>query len=174
MRSPDVRAIVITGAGSAFCAGDDVTARLGRPAHGHGYRASSRGPNPPLTPLVEIMLALATPTIAAVNGAAIGSGMDIALLCDIRLASTEARFAQAFVRMGLIADVTGSLAAPAASSATPRAAELLLTGDAVNADDALAIGLVSRVLPRRLSCSRPRTRWPPRIAANPAARDRRL
>jgi enoyl-CoA hydratase/carnithine racemase len=142
---PDVRAIVVTGAGAAFCAGDDVTAAWGDPRMETVMRELA-GPNPPLTPLVEIMLALSTPTIAAVNGAAIGSGMDVALLCDIRLASTEARFAQAFVRMGLIADVTGLWLLPRIVGHA-RAAELLLTGAAVNADDALAMGLVSRVLP---------------------------
>ena len=101
----DVRAIVITGAGGAF---SRVTTSLtpGRPRL-DTVLAELAGPQPPLTPIVELMLGLGTPTIAAVNGAAIGSGMDIALLCDVRLASTEARFAQAFVRMGLVADATG-------------------------------------------------------------------
>src|SRR4029079_1382765 len=104
--NPDVRAIVITGAGSAFCARDDIAHAWGDPRL-DTVLAELAGPRPPLTPLVEVMLGMTTPTVAAVNGAAIGSGMDIALLCDVRLASTEARFAQAFVRMGLVADTTG-------------------------------------------------------------------
>jgi enoyl-CoA hydratase/carnithine racemase len=141
----DVRAIVVTGAGRAFCAGDDVTAAWGDPRMDAVMRELA-GPNPPLTPIVEVMLGLATPTVAAVNGAAIGSGMDIALLCDVRLASTEARFAQAFVRMGLVADVSGLWLLPRLVGHA-RAAELLLTGDAVDADGALAMGLVTRVVP---------------------------
>jgi enoyl-CoA hydratase/carnithine racemase len=161
---PDVRAIVVTGAGDAFCAGDDVTEAWGDPRM-DAVMTELAGPNPPLTPLVEVMLALATPTIAAVNGPAIGSGMDIALLCDIRLASTDARFAQAFVRMGLVADVTGLWLLPRVVGHA-RAAELLLTGDAVDASEALAIGLVSRVVsPAELpSAAHALAR---RIAANP-------
>jgi enoyl-CoA hydratase/carnithine racemase len=142
--NPDVRAIVITGAGSAFCAGDDIAHAWGDPRL-DTVLAELAGPQPPLTPLVEIMLGLGTPTIAAVNGAAIGSGMDIALLCDVRLASTEARFAQAFVRMGLVADTTGLWLLPRLVG-QGRAAELLLTGESLGASEALEIGLVSRVV----------------------------
>ena len=86
------------------------------------------------------------PTIAAVNGAAVGIGMDFALLCDIRLASEHAKFSQMFVKLGLMADVTGYWRLPQLVGYA-KAAELLFTGDLVGAAEAERIGLVSRVLP---------------------------
>jgi len=142
---PDVRALVLTGAGRGFCAGDDVKKAWGDPRM-EATLAELAGPTPPLTPLVAAMLALATPVVAAVNGAAMGIGMDIALLCDVRIASEHAKFAQLFVKMGLSADVTGYWLLPQVIGAS-RAAELLLSGDTLDAAGAERIGLVSRVVP---------------------------
>lgn len=142
---PDVRAIVLTGAGRGFCAGDDVQRAWGDPRIEQTIAALS-GPEPPMTPLVEILLALDTPTIAAVNGVALGIGMDFALLCDLRLASETARFGQLFVRMGLLCDLTGLWLLPQIVGRA-RATELLLTGEMIDAVTAERIGLVSRVLP---------------------------
>lgn len=141
----EVRAIVITGAGRAFCAGDDVQRAWGDPRMEQTL-ADLAGPEPPMTPLVEILLAIDTPTIAAVNGVALGIGMDLALLCDLRLASEHARFGQLFVRMGLLCDVTGLWLLPQIIGRS-RASELLLTGDIIDAATADRIGLVSQVLP---------------------------
>lgn len=139
-----VRSLVLTGAGKGFCAGDDVKKAWGDPRM-EATLAELAGPTPPITPLVAGMLALDTPIVAAVNGVALGIGMDLALLCDVRLASEHAKFGQLFVKMGLSADVTGYWLLPRIVGAS-RAAELLLTGDTIRADDALRIGLVSRVV----------------------------
>jgi len=141
---PGVRALVLTGAGRAFCAGDDVKKAWGDPRM-EATLAELAGPTPPITPLVGALLATTTPTVAAVNGVAMGIGMDLALLCDVRLASEHAKFAQLYVRMGLSTDVTGYWLLPRLVGAS-RAAELLLTGATVDAAEAERIGLVSRVV----------------------------
>jgi enoyl-CoA hydratase/carnithine racemase len=141
---PSVGCIVLTGAGKGFCAGDDVTKAWGDPRM-EATLAELAGPNPPVTPLVAAMLACDTPTLAAVNGAAVGIGMDMALLCDLRIASEHARFSQLFVKLGLVCDVTGLWLLPQIVGRA-RAAELLLTGDMIDAATAAADGIVSRVV----------------------------
>ena len=142
---PAVRALVLTGAGRGFCAGDDVKKAWGDPRM-EATLAELAGPNPPITPLVAGMLTLATPVVAAVNGVAMGIGMDIALLCDVRIASEHAKFGQLFVKMGLSADVTGYWLLPQIIGVS-QAAELLLSGDTLDSARAERIGLVSRVVP---------------------------
>jgi enoyl-CoA hydratase/carnithine racemase len=141
---PAVRALVLTGAGRAFCAGDDVKKAWGDPRM-EATLAELAGPTPPITPLVGTMLETGTPLVAAVNGVALGIGMDLALLCDVRLASEHAKFGELFVTMGLSADVTGYWLLPQLVGAA-RAAELLLTGDIVDAEEAQRYGLVARVV----------------------------
>jgi enoyl-CoA hydratase/carnithine racemase len=142
---PDVGCIVLTGSGKGFCAGDDVAKAWGDPRM-EATLAELGGPDPPVTPLVEAMLACDTPTLAAVNGAAVGIGMDMALLCDLRIASEYARFAQLFVKLGLVCDVTGLWLLPQIVGRA-RATELLLSGAMIDATEAERIGLVSRVVP---------------------------
>jgi enoyl-CoA hydratase/carnithine racemase len=141
----DVRCVVLTGAGKGFCAGDDVEAAWGDPRMAETM-AELAGPNPPLTPEIRVILDCPKPTIAAVNGVAVGIGMDLALACDLRLASEKAKFGQLFVKMGLTADVSGLWRLPQLIGAQA-AAELLLTGDVFDAARALELGLVSRVVP---------------------------
>lgn len=142
---PEVRVIVLTGAGRAFCAGDDVEKAWGddRMAETMAWLADVR---PGMTPESEMLLECRKPTVAAVNGAAIGIGMDFALLCDIRLASEHARFSQLFVKLGLMADITGYWRLPQLVGYSA-AAELLFTGDMVDASTALRLGLVRSVHP---------------------------
>ena len=87
-----IRCIVVTGAGRGFCAGDDIKVQWSDELMAEALErlASPRGG---LTPMVEVLLSSSTPSVAAVNGPAVGFGMDLALMCDIRVASTEARFA---------------------------------------------------------------------------------
>jgi enoyl-CoA hydratase/carnithine racemase len=142
---PEVGCIVLTGAGKGFCAGDDVTKAWGDPRM-EATLAELAGPDPPVTPLVTAMWRCDTPMIAAVNGAAVGIGMDLALLCDLRIASEHARFAQLFVKLGLVCDVTGLWLLPQIVGRA-RATEMLLSGDTVDATTAERIGLVSQVVP---------------------------
>jgi enoyl-CoA hydratase len=143
VRATTARCLVITGEGPAFCSGDDVKKVMGG---GDGRAAASVGAKPRLTPAAAALLATDVPVIAAVNGPAVGWGMELALLADLRVASERARFGELFVLRGLCCDVAG-LARLAALVGREKAAELLLTGDVIDAAEALRIGLVSRVVP---------------------------
>lgn len=151
----DVRAVIITGAGRGFCSGDDVKEMPGTidPAMidwaNESLEASAEAKIPSRgrpTPLAETLLNFDKPLIAAVNGAAIGWGMDLALMCDLRIASEKAKFGEVYVRRGIIADIAGWLLLPRIVG-LPKAYELLLTGDIVDAGEAERIGLVTRTVP---------------------------
>ena len=141
-----IRAAVLTGAGSAFCSGgNDAQMRdrggmfAGTPAQiAQAYRDG-------IQRIPQAFQKLSVPIIAAVNGAAIGAGNDLACMCDIRIASTTARFAESFVKLGIVPGDGGCWLLPRVIGAS-RAAELALTGDSIDADEALRIGLVSRVV----------------------------
>jgi enoyl-CoA hydratase len=145
VRGSQARALVITGAGRSFCAGDDVKQILGggAPPPPESRERSKRTGG--LTPAADALLYTDIPVIAAVNGAAVGWGMEIALMADIRVASRAAKFAELFVVRGLCCDAAG-LGRLAQLVGRERAAELLFTGDVIDAETALAIGLVSRVV----------------------------
>lgn len=140
----DVRAIILTGAGRAFCSGDDVEAAWGDPRMASAL-AELGSVRPPLTREVASLRDCTTPIVAAVNGPALGVGMDFAAWADIRLAGESATFGQLFVKMGLTADVTGLWLLPRIIGHGP-AAELLYTGMTIDSRRALEIGLVSRVV----------------------------
>jgi enoyl-CoA hydratase len=137
------RCLVVTGMDPAFCSGDDVKQIMAGPS-GPPLDELSRAPR--LTPAAEALLATDVPVIAAVNGAAVGWGMELALLADLRVASLRARFGELFVLRGLVCDVAG-LARLASLVGREKAAELLFTGELIDAQEALRIGLVSRVVP---------------------------
>ena len=166
-----VRCLVITGADPAFCSGDDVRQVMGGGEAGHAPLASSAR-QPQLTPAADALLHTDVPVIAAVNGAAVGWGMELAVMADIRVASERARFGELFVLRGLVSDAPG-LGRLAQLVGRERAAELLFTGDVISAEEALRIGLVGRVvphdelLPTALTLAR-------RIAANPPLAVQRL
>jgi enoyl-CoA hydratase/carnithine racemase len=136
----DVRVAVVTGADPSFCSGEDVKEMM----TGEARPASETRPRP--TPAAMAVLECAKPVVAAVNGTAVGWGMELALYADIRLASENAKFAELFVKRGLVADVGGFYRLPALVGPS-KAAELLLTGELIDAREALRIGLVSEVLP---------------------------
>jgi len=140
----EVRVIVITGAGKGFCSGGDVKAmneaKEGRRERPLGEKIA---PNRDLTLLA--MRDAPQPIIAAINGAAAGAGMNLALGCDIRIASTAARFSQAFVRRGLHPDWGGTYFLPRVVGMA-KAAELIFTGDLIDAQEALRLGIVSQVV----------------------------
>lgn len=156
-----VRVAIVTGTDPAFCSGEDVKEMMTgevRPATG-----APRVPRP--TPAAMAALECEKPVIAAVNGSAVGWGMELALYADIRLASENAKFAELFVKRGLVADVGGFYRLPALVGAE-KAAELLFTGDVIDAREALKIGLVSEVLPHEELMPRANT-LAGKIAANP-------
>jgi enoyl-CoA hydratase/carnithine racemase len=142
VRSTEARCLVITGADPAFCSGDDVKQVMA----GAGEQvASGLSSKPRLTPAADALLHTDVPVIAAVNGAAVGWGMELALLADIRVASERAKFGELFVKRGLCCDVAG-IGRLAALVGREHAAELLFTGRVIDAAEALRIGLVSRVV----------------------------
>jgi enoyl-CoA hydratase len=136
-----VRCLVITGEDPAFCSGDDVRLIMAGPE-----RPTEQRPIPPrLTPAADALLHTDVPVVAAVNGPAVGWGMELALMADIRVASERARFGELFVLRGLVSDVPG-LGRLAQLVGRERAAELLFTGEIIDAATAQRIGLVSRVV----------------------------
>ena len=137
VRESDARCIVITGADPAFCSGDDVRAVMGG-----GKGDAPKLSKPRLTPAADAILHSNIPIIAAVNGAAVGWGMELALMADIRIASEKAKFGELFVLRGLCTDVTG-MGRLASIVGRDTAARLLFTGDVIDAAEALRIQLVS-------------------------------
>jgi enoyl-CoA hydratase/carnithine racemase len=138
----DVRTAIVTGAGQSFCSGEDVKEMM----TGEARPASSAPRKPRPTPAAMAVLECTKPVIAAVNGPAVGWGMELALYADMRLASENAKFAELFVKRGLVSDVGGFYRLPKLVGPS-KAAELLYTGDVIDAHEALRIGLVSEVLP---------------------------
>jgi 2-(1,2-epoxy-1,2-dihydrophenyl)acetyl-CoA isomerase len=140
----DVRVMVITGAGKGFCAGGDVKA-MNEAKEGKRERPLIEKVAPGRDRTLLAMRDAPQPIIAAVNGAAAGAGMNLALGCDIRIASTAAKFSQAFVKRGLHPDWGGTYFLPRVIGMA-RAAELIFTGDVIDAAEALRLGIVSRVV----------------------------
>ena len=139
-----VRVVVVTGAGRAFCAGGDL-ALIGK-----GRQTGNvAGLEPVLRAGMQIVLKMRTmaqPVIAAVNGAAAGAGMNIALAADIRIAAEEAAFGQNFAKVGLYPDYGGTFFLPELVGPS-KAAEMFYTGEMIDARTAERLGLVSRVVP---------------------------
>ena len=140
VRDTTARCLVITGTDPAFCSGDDV-----REVMGGGERPAPVTVSPRLTPAADAILHSNVPVIAAVNGAAVGWGMELALMADIRIASERAKFGELFVLRGLCTDVAG-IGRLAHVVGRDAAARLLFTGDVVDAETATRIGLVSDVV----------------------------
>ncbi|MDP2627602.1 MAG: enoyl-CoA hydratase [Candidatus Rokubacteria bacterium] len=152
------RVLVITGAGDAFCSGADLSA--GPPAQGHPMAAMRH--------VADVALALhrlPKPVIAKVNGVAAGGGCNLALGCDLIVASETARFSEIFSRRGLSVDVGGTWLLPRLIG-LHRAKELAFFADIVSAQEAAGMGLVNRVVPAAeldaFVCG-----WADRLAAGP-------
>jgi 2-(1,2-epoxy-1,2-dihydrophenyl)acetyl-CoA isomerase len=144
-KDDELRAVLLTGAGRGFCSGQDLTEfeaayRSGeRPdIRDHLARTYHR--------MIPLITGLPKPVVCAVNGVAAGAGVSLAVACDIRIAAEDARFTQAFVKIGLAPDSGGTYLLPRVVGYA-KALELSLTGDMVDAATALQIGLVSRVVP---------------------------
>ena len=139
-----VRCLVITGAGRAFGSGQDL-------AELESWYAQGREPEfrdllrQSYNPVIRRLREMQKPIIAAVNGVAAGAGFSLALACDIRVASEEASFIQAFIKVGLIPDLGSTFYLPQLVG-LGKAAELCFTGDKVSAQEALRLGIVNRVV----------------------------
>jgi enoyl-CoA hydratase/carnithine racemase len=143
----EIRCVVLTGAGRAFSAGGDVKAMKAREGAFGGSGVTIRdGYRGNIHKVVRSIYGLEVPSIAAVNGAAIGLGCDVACMTDIRIAADTARFGVTFLKLGLIPGDGGAWLLPRTIGMS-RACELLFTGDVIDAATAMAWGLVSRVTP---------------------------
>ena len=144
---PTVRAIVLTGKGSAFSAGGNVKDMKAKTGLFAGspmpLRNNYRGG---IQRIPKALYELEIPVVAAVNGHAIGAGLDLACMCDIRVASEKALFAESFVKLGIIPGDGGAWLLPRIIGMS-RASLMTLTGDTINAQKALEYGLVAEVLP---------------------------
>jgi 2-(1,2-epoxy-1,2-dihydrophenyl)acetyl-CoA isomerase len=138
-RDDAVRAVVLTGEGRGFCSGADLRG-------GEGERQFRTVLEREYNPLIRAIRDCPKPVIAAVNGVAAGAGVSLALACDLVYASEEARFIQAFVRIGLVPD-TGSTRELVRALGRHRAAQLIFTGEPLSAAEAKAGGLVNEVVP---------------------------
>jgi len=137
---PAVRCVVLTGEGRAFCAGQDLREQDALDDVDVMIRET-------YIPIIEAIVEMPKPVIAAVNGAAAGAGLSLALACDLRYLSEDAVLMLAFSNIGLVPDCGGTWLLPR-TVGYARAFELAVTGRRVQADEALALGLVQRVLPR--------------------------
>ena len=148
-RDDSIRVVVLTGAGRGFCAGDDVKAIFLNPEFREAKPEKRQEVEEWRThePVgLDFLIEYPKPTIASVNGPAVGYGCDIALMCDMRICSDQARFGEVFIRRGLIPEAGGLLILPRLVGLA-RAYELILSGDIIDAAEAERIGMVNKVVP---------------------------
>lgn len=136
-----IRCIVIRAEGKAFCAGQDLQEAMDPDGPGLNKILLER-----YNPIIHRLRVMAKPVIAAVNGVAAGAGANIALACDIVVASQSAGFIQAFSKIGLIPDSGGTYTLPRLIGRN-KASALMMTGDKVSAEDALHMGMIYKVFP---------------------------
>lgn len=147
-REPAVRAVLLTGAGRAFCAGQDLSEAVPPGA------ATGDAPLPDVgqivhdsyNPIIRAIRALEKPVVCAVNGVAAGAGANLALACDIVVAAESASFIQAFGKIGLIPDSGGTWLLPRLVGRA-RATALMMLGDRVTAEQAVALGMIHEAVP---------------------------
>ncbi len=163
---PNARVAILTGAGKGFSSGGNIQEMKPGGALNTGSPVQTRANYRNGIQRLPVAFAkLDVPVIAAVNGAAIGAGCDLTCMCDLRIAGKSARFAESFVKLGLIAGDGGSWLLPRVIGWS-KAAEMALTGDMIDAEEALACGLVSQVVPDEDLMATARA-LAARIAANP-------
>lgn len=164
-RDTSVRAVIITGAGPVFSSGGnvkDMQRFFGDTLSPEVIREEYRNG---IQRIPKALYNLDVPTICAVNGPAIGAGLDLTCMCDIRIASETATFAESFVKVGIVAGDGGAWLLPRAVGMS-KACEMAFTGEALNAEQALACGLVSRVVAAEQLMDEARA-LARKIAANP-------
>jgi len=141
----NVRALVITGNGKAFCAGQDLK-EVTNPELNPGFRKILEEH---YNPIIQKIRNIEKPIIAAVNGVAAGAGANIALACDIVVATEQASFIQAFSKIGLVPDSAGTFFLPRLIG-FQKASALMMLGEKVTASEALAIGMIYKIVPSEL------------------------
>jgi enoyl-CoA hydratase/carnithine racemase len=140
------RVVIITGAGSAFSTGGDIASmRSGGGLNDPSPAVTRRNYRNGIQRLPRLFESIEVPVIAAVNGPAIGAGCDLACMCDIRIASEQAKFAESFVKLGIVPGDGGAWLLPRVVGWS-KANEMAFTGQLLNAEQALACGLVSKVV----------------------------
>ena len=160
------RVIVLTGAGKAFSTGGNLKAMGEAGGLNDKLPAQTRRNYRQGIQRIPLLFeALEVPVVAAVNGPAIGAGCDLACMCDLRIAGESARFAESFVKVGIVPGDGGAWLLPRVVGFA-KACELALTGDTIDAAEALACGLVSQVVPDAELLTRAKA-LARRIAANP-------
>lgn len=145
-RDTSIRAVILTGKGKAFCAGGNVKHMQSKTGMFSGSPYALRNSYRTGIQLIPMALyELEVPVIAAINGPAIGAGLDLACMCDIRISTSEAIFAESFVKLGIVPGDGGAWLLPRVIGMA-RATLMTLTGDAIGADKALDYGLVSEAV----------------------------
>ncbi len=145
-RDDAVRSVILTGAGRAVCSGQDLGDLKKRYADPSYTPHLAEDLKKRYNPIIVGLRDLEKPVIAAINGVAAGAGCSFALACDLRIASDKAKLVEVFVNVGLIPDSGSTFFLPRLTSLA-KAMELCFTGDSVSAADALALGIVNKVVP---------------------------
>ncbi|MEO7367204.1 MAG: enoyl-CoA hydratase-related protein [Gemmatimonadaceae bacterium] len=138
-----IRAIIITGAGRGFCAGQDLS---DVPAAVDGKLDLGATVRETYNPLISLIRAIEKPVVCAVNGVAAGAGANLAIACDIVIASENASFIQSFSKIGLVPDSGGTFFLPRAIG-LPVATALMMLGEKITAQRAVDIGMIYKVVP---------------------------
>ncbi len=139
--NPEIRAVYITGAGKAFCAGQDI-----QEVTSEGAPSLEQILHKHLNPIIQRIRGLEKPIVCGVNGVAAGAGANIAIACDITVASDKASFIQAFIKIGLVPDSGGTYLLPRLIG-WQRAAALMMLGEKISAAEAATMGMIYKTLP---------------------------
>jgi len=144
----DIKVLVLTGAGRAFCSGGDVSENMADEYGGTAQRVSDTFHHI-YNGIILQLFNLDIPTIGMINGVAVGLGFDLALACDIRIGSENARFMVAFTKMGLTPAAGGAWLMPRVMGLA-KAAEFIYTADFLEAEEALRLGVLNKLVPASL------------------------
>jgi enoyl-CoA hydratase/carnithine racemase len=142
-RDPEIHAVILTGEGKSFCAGGDIKNFMSPDLNPWSMKTFLQEKVHPVAHAVE---KLDKPLIAAINGPAYGAGMDMALMCDMRIASDRAEFCESYIKLGMAPGDGGAFLLPRLVGIA-KAMEWLLTGKTIDLDEALRFGLINRVVP---------------------------
>jgi 2-(1,2-epoxy-1,2-dihydrophenyl)acetyl-CoA isomerase len=143
-QDPEVKVLILTGAGRAFCFGADISEfsrQIETGSSDTGLLLLHK-----VQEIIRLLAGIPKPVIAGINGFATGLGLDLAMACDLRIAAERAKFAEAFISMGLVPDGGGTFFLPRLVGLA-KAAAMIFTGDPLGAAEAERIGLVNRVIP---------------------------